>query len=172
MVVSYLKNIQAEFQKEQSSVERRLNDYKLQLQENQEFIKVLEDEIDPNYESFTPREIHPKNKERILELKGKDEELRKAIEKEEQVYADCLKKTGELEAVLQEALQYEKLWVEAEEKRRREEEEKEKENSRTEFKSSSVINKLEFCSLIAELDPRRCKVELTEIVRQMKNGSL
>lgn len=170
MIVSYLKNIQIEFQKEQNSAERRLNDYKLQLQENQEFIKMLEDEIDPNYESFTPREIHPKNKEKILELKEKDEELRKAIEEEEQVYADCLKKTGELAAVLEEALQYEKLQAKEEEQRKREEEGK---SSDMEIlNSSDVINKLELCSLIAELDPRRCKVELMEIIRQMKTKNL
>ena len=55
MLVSYLEKFQSEYMQKQFHLEKMINDLQLRLKENIEFIRMLEEKNDPNYEVFTPR---------------------------------------------------------------------------------------------------------------------
>lgn len=57
MITSYLEKLQKEYLEEKLDIEKELNNLQIYLKENQEFIKLLEETNDPNYESFSPRDI-------------------------------------------------------------------------------------------------------------------
>lgn len=93
MVVNYLERIREKFQNELIDLNLLLNKALSEHRENVEIIKLLEDNNDPNFESFTPRPVNSFNKtkilelkeeqkfldERIIDLKGKVESLEKEI---------------------------------------------------------------------------------------------
>lgn len=180
MVVSYLKNIQNVFLSERENIEQRLHDLQVRDMENKEFMKILEDESDFSYESFTPRELHPRNKEKLEELRQTEQEIQLQIEEENELYDSCTEKLEELELILREAQDL-TLRKELDESRGIEEsrgaaerinpeEDGGKEKEQIEQLSTfliSVFQQIKLCSEIAELDPHRCGVELREIVKKV-----
>lgn len=69
MVVNYLEKIREKFQNELIDLNLLLNKALSEQRENEEIIKLLEVNNDPNFESFTPRPVNSFNKTKILELK-------------------------------------------------------------------------------------------------------
>ena len=134
----------------------------------------MEDESDFSYESFTPRELHPRNKEKLEELRQTEQEIQLQIEEENELYDSCTEKLEELELILQEAqdLTLRKELDESRgiEERINPEEDGGKEKEQIEQLSTfliSVFQQIKLCSEIAELDPHRCGVELREIVKKV-----
>lgn len=89
MVVNYLEKIREKFQNELIDLNLLLNIALSEHRENVEIIKLLEDNNDPNFESFTPRPVNSFNKTKILELKEEqkvlDEKIRDLKEKVESI---------------------------------------------------------------------------------------
>ena len=102
MVVSYLEKLQKQYMQEQFQKEKLLDDLQVCLKENKEFIKTLELN-DPNYETFTPREVNQRNKQKIQELKEEQEKLEKEIEQQKISLEKCKDRLDELAVVFQEA---------------------------------------------------------------------
>lgn len=69
MVVNYLEKIREKFQNELIDLNLLLNKALSEQRENEEIIKLLEVNNDPNFESFTPHPVNSFNKTKILELK-------------------------------------------------------------------------------------------------------
>ncbi len=69
MVVAYLEKLREDFQEEYINFTTEMNIAKNELKENIEIIKILEANIDRNFESFTPRQVDGFNKRKIDELK-------------------------------------------------------------------------------------------------------
>lgn len=69
MVVNYLEKIREKFQNELIDLNLLLNKALSEQRENEEIIKLLEVNNDPNFESFTPRPVNSFNKTKILEIK-------------------------------------------------------------------------------------------------------
>ena len=103
MVVSYLEKLQKQYMQEQFQKEKLLDDLQVCLKENKEFIKTLELTNDPNYETFTPREVNQRNKQKIQELKEEQEKLEKEIEQQKISLEKCKDRLEELAVVFQEA---------------------------------------------------------------------
>jgi len=81
MVVTYLEKIREKLQEKHIHINSLLvianNEYK----ENVEFIKLLEENNDPNFEAFTPRQVNGFNKKKISELLDLQKEVVEKIDK-------------------------------------------------------------------------------------------
>ena len=75
MVVNYLEKIREKFQNELIETKIVLNKKISSERENIEIIKLLEQNEDPNFESFTPRPVNSFNKTKIAELKEEQKVL-------------------------------------------------------------------------------------------------
>ena len=65
MVCSYLENLQREYLEQKISIDNIMSNLQFQLKENIEFVKLLEEDIDATYESFSPRKMTSKNTQQI-----------------------------------------------------------------------------------------------------------
>ena len=80
MVCAYLEKLHGEYLEEKINIDKTIANLQVQLKENIEFIKFLEESTDSAYESFSPRDINAKSKTQAKELKSKQKEILKAIE--------------------------------------------------------------------------------------------
>lgn len=181
MVVSYLEKLQSEYMQEKLNAEKELSDLQIHLRENIEFIKLLEETNDPNYESFTPREVNSKNKTKILELREEQKVIQEAIEKQKSYLSECKQKMEELMCILSEAKKdmmenhqdilndetYRITLLETQENERQR-------ISRdlhdyTVQNLTSLVHKTELCSKLVEMDPVRCKLELSMMSKTLRD---
>ena len=79
MVVTYLEKNRAKLQEQRININSQLTAAKNQYIENVEFIKVLEENNDPSFESFTPRQVNGFNKRKTEELKELQKEISSRI---------------------------------------------------------------------------------------------
>ena len=79
MVVSYLEKTKEEFFETKTSLTEELTAVQNHYKENLKMIQLLEDSNDPNYESFTPREVNSYNKEKLRESYNKAKANKKLI---------------------------------------------------------------------------------------------
>ena len=184
MIISYLEKLQNEYLNENSEIEKDINDLKIHLRETTEFIKLLEENSDPNYESFTPREVNSKNKVKIRELQDEQHKIEESLQYKEAQLAECQKKLEELTAVLDEAkkevfptdsdsgkTEYNdevfriKLLETQENERKRISREL---HDSTVQNLTSLVHKTEFCSKLVDMDPIRCKLELNMMSKTLR----
>ena len=181
MVVAYLEKLQKQYMQEQFQKEKLLDDLQVCLKENIEFIKTLELTNDPNYETFTPREVNQRNKQKIQELREEQKKLEKEIEEQKISLEKCKDRLEELAFVFQEA----KRDLSREEYRtdRMNEtygiallEMQEKERQRisrdlhdyTVQNLTALVHKTELCSKMIDIDPVRSKLELSMMSKTLR----
>ena len=75
MISEYLKKFQSELITNKEEIHKSIQTLELQIKENKAFIKLLKEENDSNYESFSPRDINPKGREQIQHLEEQQEFL-------------------------------------------------------------------------------------------------
>jgi len=75
MVVSYLEKIREQYQEKRIDANSRLMAVQNEYKENTEFIKLLEVNNDPTFESFTPRQVNGFHKAKIGELEDRQKQL-------------------------------------------------------------------------------------------------
>lgn len=180
MVITYLENLMDEYMQEKLDSEKELNKLQIHLRENIEFIKLLEETNDPNYESFTPREVNTKNKAKISELQEEQKSIKESMELENIHYAQCVEKLKELSEVLNQAkemfLVRHKSALEDESYRTTllETQENERQRISRELHDSTVqnltslVHKTELCTKLVDMDPIRCKLELNIINKTLR----
>lgn len=180
MVISYLENLQSAYMQEKLASEKRLGELEICLRENIEFIKLLEETNDPNYESFTPREVNSKNKAKICELKEEQKEIQESLEEEKIRCAQCNDKLLELQQIIddtkhhieiskQDALSsvsYRTTLLETQENERQRI--SRELHDYTVQNLTSLVFKTELCSKLVELDPIRCKLELITMTKTLR----
>lgn len=159
MINSYLENLKQTYFEEQLALEKKQNDLNILLQENMEFRKLLEDNNDFHYESFTPRDVNSKDKQKIAELKEEKKKIESDLEKIAVQYKICKNKIEELDTVI--------------------EEEKNREicqkNNLLERKSNSelleplkeVLHQTELCCKLIDIDSIRCRLELSSVLQKL-----
>lgn len=180
MVITYLDKLREKYLQEKLESEKELNRLQITARETEQFILLLEETNDPNYESFTPREVNSKNKKKITELREEQKEIQESIVQARTYYETCEKKLTELEQVLKEAKKeaarnaqnafnnekYRTSVLETQENER-------KRISRELHDSTvqnltSLVHKTELCSKLVEMDPLRCKLELTTMSKTLR----
>lgn len=182
MVISYLEKLQSEYTQDKLNVEKELYDLQIHLRENVEFIKLLEESNDPNYEALTPRQVNSKNKSKILELKEEQKEIQKAIENQKTYKLECEQKLDELMTVLNKAKremiesnQENELMDESYRITLLETQENERQRISRELHDytvqnlTSLVHKTELCSKLVEMDPVRCKLELSMMSKTLRD---
>lgn len=80
MVVTYLEKIRDKFMEEKIDIQTRLTDTLMIHKENVEFIKLLEQNNDTNFEVFTPRTVNSFHKRKIEELKEEQKVIENLIQ--------------------------------------------------------------------------------------------
>lgn len=164
------------------NAEKELSDLQIHLRENIEFIKLLEESNDPNYEALTPREVNPKNKSKILELKEEQKEIQKAIDKQKIYKSECEQRLEELMTVLSEAKKemigdnHENMMMDESYRiTLLETQENERQRISRELHDytvqnlTSLVHKAELCSKLVEMDPVRCKLELSMMSKTLRD---
>lgn len=179
MITSYLEKLQKEYLEARFLVEKELNNLQIRFKENAEFIKLLEEGCDPNYDSFSPRDINSKNKGKIHKLREEQEHILKTIEEEKQKEHDWEEKLSELSEVIKVCRKkLRKNTSEIDDEIYRltllETQENERQRISRELHDSTVqnltslVHKTELCSKLVDLDSVRCKLELNTMSKMMR----
>lgn len=185
MVKSYLEKLFIEYQEEKDKLEEQISQQDILLRENIEFIKLLEETNDSNYEFFTPRDVNSKNKNKILELKEEQKKITKNLDLLKLDHAKWIQKIDELQSVIRVQKMSDDVAAEAasdikDDKLVRiallETQENERQRISRELHDSTVqnltslVHKTELCSKLVDMDPIRCKLELSatnQILREI-----
>lgn len=183
MVKEYLEKYLVELVEERILIEHEYSDCENRIKENIAFIDLLEERNDPNYESFTPRNVNTSNKKKIAELREEQKILLDLSEKKKLELSDFNAKIDELNSVIRVAREAEKpgdeLITRVDDNgilRRKLLETQEAERQRiarelhdsTVQSMTSLVHKAELCTRLLDIDPVRCKVELKSMSKFTK----
>ena len=186
MVCSYLENLQKEYMEQKIVIDKSMANLQVKLKENIKFLKLLEEDVDASYESFSPRQSSSKNNQQVQELKEKQKEILKEIDSVKEELSSIIQKIDELSSVLKVAKTSEAKLRELESVEKNESnnelyrfkiletQEKERQRISRELHDStaqnltSLVHKTELCSKLIDMDPIRCKLELTTMSRALK----
>lgn len=187
MVVSYLEKIREQYQEKRIDANNRLNAVKNEYRENTEFIKLLEVNNDPNFESFTPRQVNGFNKTKICELEARQKQLTNimsdiraeisSIDNEiyelNSVIKVAREKKGDIANPIFEGEEYKdesrvKLALLETQENERQRIARELHDS-TVQNLTSLVHKTELCLKSMDADPIRCKLELTSMSKILRD---
>ena len=181
MVCTYLEKLQEEYLEEKIQIDKTIANLEIQLKENIEFIKFLDESTDVCYESFSPRNVNDKNKTQIQELKENQKDILHKMNEEKNKQAEIIQKMDELSSVIKVAKstseKKEKTEIDSDIYRLTllETQENERQRISRELHDSTVqnltsmIHKIELCSKLIDMDPIRCKLELTMMSRTLRD---
>jgi len=187
MVCAYLEKLQETYLEEKLTIDKTATNLQVQLKENIEFIKMLEESTDASYESFSPRDINSKSKIQVKELQEKQKDIIEQIDEIKVKKAEIIQKLDELSSVIkvakssivnrEEAKHNSKAELDNHIYRIKllETQENERQRISRELHDStvqnltSIIHKTELCSKLIDMDPIRCKLELTMISRTIRD---
>lgn len=184
MVEKYLEKMRQEIYEEKVSIERAYHKNDLLLKENIQFIYTLENSLDKNYESFSPRNINYENYEKIDALKKEQDEIQKKSEELAEKISKLNTHLAELDHVIKVMKETRKLAVNEENiieqkenfhKKILETQEMERQRIARELHDSVVqsltgmVHKIEFCTKLMDMDTVRCKLELHSMSKLVRN---
>lgn len=187
MVCAYLEKLHSEYLEEKISIDKTIANLQVQLKENIEFIKLLEDSTDITYESFSPRDINSKRKLQSKELKEKQKEILQEIDEVKVKQDEVLHKIDELDNVIKMAksliIKIEDIESNVNDEyesdvyrlKLLETQENERQRISRELHDSTVqnltgiVHKTELCSKLIDIDPIRCRLELTMMSRTLRD---
>ena len=166
MVIEYLEKIYQEMYERKVSLERDYKKIELLLKENAQFIDTLENSLDKNYESFSPRDINRESYEKIEALKEEKSIIEKDSEELKERILNLTEHLVELEEVLQNLR--ESTREEKEKEVLIEEEDKILLHDSMVQSLTGMIHKIELCTKLMDVDKVRCKLELQNMSKTMK----
>ena len=181
MVCTYLEKLQEEYLEEKIQIDKSIANLEIQLKENIEFIKFLDESTDVCYESFSPRNVNDKNKTQLQELKENQKDILHKMNEEKNKQAEIIQKMDELSSVIKVAKstseKKEKTEIDSDIYRLTLLETQENERQRisrilhdsTVHNLTSMIHNIELCSKLIDMDPIRCKLELTMMSRTLRD---
>ena len=181
MVKEYLEQIRDGFLEDRI----KLSDKELKLQnklkENIKFIQLLEENSDPNYAAFTPREVNRHNVRLIGELKVDQKEITQSLEEVRQSLSDLNCKIDEINSVIKVAKEDSMTYSDLEDHYGSDfrialltTQENERQRIARDLHDStiqgltSLIHKSELCMKLQDVDPIRCKLELATLNKNIR----
>lgn len=183
MITEYLEKIHQEMYEQKVSLERDYKKTELLLKENIQFIYTLENSLDKNYESFSPRNINHESYEKIESLKEEQSQIEEHSEKLKKEISNLTEHIAELEDVLKivrantRAAEGKEVLLEEDEifrKKILETQEMERQRIARELHDSIVqsltgmVHKIEFCTKLMDVDTVRCKLELQTMSKMVR----
>ena len=188
MVVLYLEKIREQYQDKRIDAYNRLNAAQNEYKENTEFIKLLDANTDPNFESFTPRQVNGFHKTKINELEIRQKEVTQLISDIRKEISIIDNEIYEINSVIKVAKEnrgnlsnpiFESDEYKDEAKVKLaflETQENERQRIARELHESTVqnltslIHKTELSLKLMDTDPVRCKLEINSMNKLIRDG--
>lgn len=169
MVIEYLQQIKDSYFEQKHALEKRLNLLEIQLKENTGMIKMLEETNDSCYELFTPRNVNSKNKAKINELMEEQKSINESIDNLKNSIKEYSSKIEQLDQIVEEENREIEIVQEYTEAMTLQNivSEDEKESSEDNLLDSikNILNRVELCSRLIDIDPVRCRLELSSVMK-------
>lgn len=169
MVIEYLQQIKDSYFEQKHGLEKQLNLLEIQLKENIRMIKMLEETNDSCYELFTPRNVNSKNKAKINELMEEQKTINESIENLKNSIKEYSSKIEQLDQIVEEENREIEIVQEYTEAMTQQNivSEDEKESSEDNLLDSmkNILNQVELCSQLIDIDPVRCRLELSSVMK-------
>lgn len=169
MVIEYLQQIKDSYFEQKHALEKQLNLLEIQLKENTGMIKMLEETNDSCYELFTPRNVNSKNKAKINELMEEQKSINESIENLKNSIKEYSSKIEQLDQIVEEENREIEIVQEYTETMTQQNivSEDEKESSEDNLLDSmkNILNRVELCSQLIDIDPVRCRLELGSVMK-------
>lgn len=184
MIVEYLDKLYHELYEEKLNLERDNHKKEILLKDNIKFVKALENSLDENYESFSPRKVDEESHIKIEQLLNEQRELEENIRNVKIKIIDLVVKISELENVLRVARNNERFLLSEYVKRNDDQslkknilevQEIERQRIARDMHDSvvqsltSLVHRMELCTKIGEVDPVRSKLELREMTKIVRD---
>lgn len=177
MVKEYLEKTREVFVEQRLLLKEQIYACENAIKENIQFISVLEDTNDPNYEAFTPRQVNRFNYKKIAELQEEQKNLIEQVTELRNQFGEVDCKIDEITSVIKvvkedassdvidEVMKMTLLrTVETERQRIA----RDLHDSTTQD-LTSLVHKAELCTKLLEVDPQRCKMELISIGKTLRD---
>lgn len=186
MVSAYLEKLHGEYLEEKINIDNSIANLMKELKDNIEFIKKLEASTDSSFEAFSPREVNPGRRNQMIELQAEQKEIIEQIETLKTKQNVLVRKIDELNSVMKVAksrdARLETLEARSKENADNdiyrltllETQENERQRISRELHDSTVqnltglVHKTELCSKLIDMDPIRCKLELTMLGNSLR----
>lgn len=169
MVIEYLQQIKDSYFEEKHALEKQLNLLEIQLKENTGMIKMLEETNDSCYELFTPRNVNSKNKAKINELMEEQKSINESIENLKNSIKEYSSKIEQLDQIVEEENREIEIVQEYTEAMTQQnivsDDEKESSEDNLLDGIKNVLNRVELCSRLIDIDPVRCRLELSSVMK-------
>ena len=169
MVIEYLQQIKDSYFEQKHALEKQLNLLEIQLKENTGMIKMLEETNDSCYELFTPRNVNSKNKAKINELMEEQKSINESIENLKNSIKEYSSKIEQLDQIVEEENREIEIVQEYTEAMTQQnivsEDEKESSEDNLLDGIKNVLNRVELCSRLIDIDPVRCRLELGSVMK-------
>lgn len=169
MVIEYLQQIKDSYFEQKHALEKQLNLLEIQLKENTGMIKMLEETNDSCYELFTPRNVNSKNKAKINELIEEQKSINESIDNLKNSIKEYSSKIEQLDQIVEEENREIEIVQEYTEAMTQQNivSEDEKESSEDNLLDSikNILNRVELCSQLIDIDPVRCRLELSSVMK-------
>ena len=181
MVSEFLKELQILYNEKDDYLRKQVKSLQLTLKENTEFVKILESEEDKTYESFSPRKLYSKNQDKIESLNSESKNicekinnLKLEIEKNMENIQRINTVITEFDEILEKASFYDENQIGISKSGESCCDDLSIKKYEFDFRNQmmNVMNQLELCSKIIDLDPVRCKMEISsamEIILKLMN---
>ena len=169
MVIEYLQQIKDSYFEQKHALEKRLNLLEIQLKENTGMIKMLEETNDSCYELFTPRNVNSKNKAKINELMEEQKSINESIDNLKNSIKEYSSKIEQLDQIVEEEnreIEIVQEYTEAMTLQNIVSEDEKIESSEDNLLDGmkNILNRVELCSRLIDIDPVRCRLELISIM--------
>lgn len=169
MVIEYLQQIKDSYFEQKHALEKQLNLLEIQLKENTGMIKMLEETNDSCYELFTPRNVNSKNKAKINELMEEQKSINESIENLKNSIKEYSSKIEQLDQIVEEENREIEIVQEYTEAMTQQnivsDDEKELSEDNLLDGIKNVLNRVELCSRLIDIDPVRCRLELGSVMK-------
>ena len=169
MVIEYLQQIKDSYFEQKHALEKKLNLLEIQLKENTGMIKMLEETNDSCYELFTPRNVNSKNKAKINELMEEQKSINESIENLKNSIKEYSSKIEQLDQIVEEENREIEIVQEYTEAMTLQnivsDDEKKSSEDNLLDGIKNVLNRVELCSRLIDIDPVRCRLELSSVMK-------
>lgn len=175
MVVEYLEQTKKQFIDKRESLLDEISSLEIKSKENIRMIQMLEDTNDDNFESFSPREVSSYTKSKMVELSEEQKQIQQLLQDYRSEVLELNLKIDEVTSVIKVAQNENEICNEEISKSKKsnlnvlESVEKERQRIARDLHDSTVqnltslVHKTELCMKLIDLDPIRCKLELSSM---------
>ena len=182
MVVEYLEQTKKQFVDKRESLLDEISSLEIKSKENIRMIQMLEDTNDDNFESFSPREVSSYTKSKMVELSEEQKQIQQLLQNYRSEVLELNLKIDEVTSVIKVAQNENEICNEEISKSKKsnlnvlESVEKERQRIARDLHDSTVqnltslVHKSELCMKLIELDPIRCKLELSSIGKILREA--